>query len=174
MAKPSDLAAEIVGVVDSTPVELRTPESESARRVEALSLRLAGLSFEQIGKRLGISSDGAEEMIHRSLSRAENRQVEAMRELEGQRLDRVQAAIWTEALNGDLKAVSAFLRLSERRARLYGLDAPTKIDLAVNVRQEMEQALTELEAVVLGEVVESVVVDSEHERGAAADRGAEE
>lgn len=125
-----------------------------ARRVEALALRLAGLSYEQIGDRLDISPEGALDLVRRTLTRAENLAVEQMREMEGARLDRAQAAIWTRVLEGDIKAVDSFLRISHRRANLFGLDAPTKIDLSVTVRQEMEQALAELNRVVLlGEVV---------------------
>jgi hypothetical protein len=36
--------------------------------------------------------------------------------------------VWTKALNGDVRAVDSVLRIMERRAKLLGLDAPTKID----------------------------------------------
>jgi hypothetical protein len=54
-----------------------------------------------------------------------------------------------------------FLRLSARRARLYGMDAPTQIALSVNIKAEMEAALDDLERVVLGEVIRSDVLDDE-------------
>lgn len=41
---------------------------------------------------------------------------------------RLLAAIWKEAVEGgDLKAVDRILKIMERRAKLLGLDAPTKV-----------------------------------------------
>jgi len=94
------------------------------------------------------------DMIHRTLDMAEQRGVDELRSVENARLDRAQAAIWTAVLQGDLKAIDTFLKISARRARLNGLDAPTQINLKVSVRAEMEAALNELEQVVLrGELV---------------------
>src|SRR5829696_4630995 len=122
---------------------------QRARRVEALSLKLAGVSTAQIAERMGIQPDTVRQLINRTLASAENRAVEEMRELENARLDRAQAAIWSQVLAGDVRAVIAFLRISARRARLNGLDSPTKIDLSSDVRSEMERALADLERVVL-------------------------
>lgn len=128
-------------------------ERQRARRIEALSLRLAGLTFEQIGERLGISKEAAHDLVSRTLERAENESAQKMRALEAARLDRAQAAIWSRVLEGDTKAVDTFLRISQRRARLFGLEAPTQIAVAMNVRTEMVQALENLEQIVLGEVL---------------------
>ena len=153
------LAAVEQSGVDTDPLpepgslEARRRDRERVRRTEALSLRLAGLTYAQISERMRISHDAAEDMVDRVLGEVRDRGVAELRELEGARLDRAQAAIWTQVLEGDLKAVDTFLRLSSRRAKMFGLDAPTKIDLSLNVRAEMEHALAQLEAVVMGEVV---------------------
>lgn len=126
---------------------------DRARRVEALSLRLAGFSLEQIAERMDLSISGVRDLVNRTLERAENTGVEEMRDIENARLDRAQAAIWDKVLRGEEKAVDTFLRISQRRARLNGLDMPTKVDLTMSIKQEMEQALARLENVVLGEVI---------------------
>ena len=95
------------------------------------------------------------DLVTRTLERAENLAAREMRELEGARLDRAQAAIWTQVLEGDVKAVESFLRISQRRAKLFGLDAPTAVNVNVGIRMEMEQALDQLQKVVLGKVVNS-------------------
>jgi hypothetical protein len=164
MAKPSDLLGEVaaisqadregtlpappLGVVHTNLNDARS-KRQQARRAEALSLRLAGLSYEQIGERLQISTSGAEEMINRTLERAENRAVTELRELENARLDRAQDGVWSKVLEGDLKAVDVFLRISNRRSKLNGLDAPTQVNLSVHIREELNSALTQLEAMVL-------------------------
>jgi transposase len=127
--------------------------ADRTRRMEALSLKLAGLGYEQIAERMNMSVSGVKDMVNRTLERAENTAVEEMRSLENERLDRAQAAIWTQVLQGDLKAIDTFLRISTRRAKMNGLDAPTQINLSVDVRREMEEALSKLEDVVLGEVI---------------------
>ena len=171
MADPNEIVQDVFEALETTefmPVSSPQPGTPllaineqarvraRARRVEALSLRLAGLSYETIGDRLGISEEGARDLVNRTLERAESKVVDQERALENARLDRAQAAIWTKVIEGDLKAVDTYLRISQRRAKMNGLDAPTKIDLSLNVRQEMEQALVQLERVVLGEVIHAV------------------
>jgi hypothetical protein len=51
-----------------------------------------------------------------------------------ERIDRALFRIWPKVAQGDLDAIDRMLRLLEREARLLGLDAPTKIDLAARIR----------------------------------------
>lgn len=165
MARPSDLLSEVAEISaqsralsdDGDPEEPQgralTETRQQARRAEALQMRLAGFSLEQIADRMEISISGVRDLINRTLERAQNIGVEEMRDIENARLDRAQAAIWSKVLQGEEKAVDTFLRISQRRARLNGLDMPTKVDLTMSIKQEMEQALARLENVVLGEVI---------------------
>lgn len=143
---------------------------EQARRTEALTLRLAGLTQEQIAERLEIEKPAVDRMINRTLNQAENQNVEQMRSLENQRLDRAQTAIWQQVLNGDLKAVETFLRISQQRSKVNGLDAPKKVDVNVGIRNEMQRALDELESVaaeatVIDQVEEAVEEETEDDDG---------
>lgn len=158
MARPTDSVGEVLSVVNDLPEEplSRVKEEQKARRTQALSLRLSGLSYEDIAKHLSISSVKAHQLVNETLERAENQSVDQMRELENSRLDRAQAAIWSSVLQGDLKAIDRFLRISQQRSKINGLEAPKKIDLSVGVKQEMQNALTELEELVIGEVVQEV------------------
>jgi hypothetical protein len=54
-----------------------------------------------------------------------------MRTQEGMRLDRLQRAYWPAALGGDVGAARLVLRVIDRRARLFGLDAPIKVSTEV-------------------------------------------
>ena len=47
--------------------------------------------------------------------------------MEGARLDRLHQAVWDAAINGDCYAIDRVLKLMERRAKLFGLDAPNKV-----------------------------------------------
>jgi transposase len=126
---------------------------QRARRVEALSLKLSGFSTAQIAERMGIQPDTVRKLINRTLATAENRAAEQMREIENARLDRAQAAIWSQVLTGEYRAVTVFLQISQRRARLNGLDAAASLVISPNVRGEMERALADLQQ-VLGMVVD--------------------
>jgi hypothetical protein len=53
--------------------------------------------------------------------------VHSVRQLELERLDLLQAAIWTDAMRGDLAAVGAVLAIMQKRSVLLGLHAPTKM-----------------------------------------------
>lgn len=180
MAHRSDVAADVMASAEAaakmTNISDKRHARERARRIEAVSLRLAGLTYEQIGERLGITKQGVLDLVTRTLERAENEKAHEMRALEGARLDRAQAAIWSRVLEGDTKAIDTYLRISQRRARLFGLEAPTQIAVAMNVRTEMVQALENLEQIVLGEVIsrESAPADGPLELGGTDDRGGEE
>jgi len=166
MAKPSDAAAEVSAALDQSGRTSGAPhntpaakEISRARRVEALSMRLAGLPIGTIAERLGISESRVTSLIDNLLTTAENRTVAHMRALENARVDRAQAAIWARVLEGDIKAVSEFRRLSEHRAKMNGLNVPQQVDLSVSVRREMQTALAELDHMLEAEVIEEVVSD---------------
>lgn len=134
-----------------------------ARRAEAVTLAMAGLSYEKIGEELGITPKSAWNLVNRTIEETRNYAVDELRLLENARLDRMTTAIWNKVLEGDLNAVNAYLRISERRAKLNGLDAPTKVQMAMSVRVEMEEKLRELQEVIDAEVVseEDVVAAEE-------------
>lgn len=180
MAKPSDLGDEVLqaaersrevraeGVTPASEMDKYRPASrreivqreETAKRIEAMGLRMAGLSYEQVAERMGVDALEAEHLVELNFQRVRNRSADSMRDLENARLDRLQAAVWPDALKGDTNAVNAVLAISARRSRMNGLDAPRQVALSVSVRQEMEQALSDLREVVLGEVVEPELRDS--------------
>ncbi len=120
------------------PTESKTsPRKMRARdrEVEALNLRKSGATYDQIGKTLGITTQGAYKAIIRSLQRLNEKNTEGteeLRRLEVERLDRMLAAIWGQVLNGNQGAIDRALRIGERRAKLLGLDAPTKTDLTTD------------------------------------------
>jgi hypothetical protein len=43
------------------------------------------------------------------------------------RLDAMLRACWSKAIGGDMKAVDRVLKISERRSKLLGLDAPERV-----------------------------------------------
>ena len=126
---------------------------DDANRAEILSLLMAGLSYDQIAERKQMSHSNVVAIVARALSSEPESGIETLRAVENARLDRAQFAIWTRVLQGDDRAIGTFLRISAQRARLNGLDAPLRIEMNAHIRIEMEQALQELQQIVLGEVI---------------------
>ena len=93
-----------------------------ARVVEAVA---AGATYEEAAKQAGYATrSGAYKAFWKAVDGREADAVDDLRTLEVSRLDALQVALWDEAMNGDIKAVNAVLRIILQRSRLLGLDKP--------------------------------------------------
>ena len=101
---------------------------------KALELRKEGHSYESISEQLGYSTRSASyKAVMRRLREVDRPAVSMLRELEVQRLDAMLYAVWNDVLQGDANAVHTALRISERRSRLLGLDAPHTVEARARV-----------------------------------------
>lgn len=105
----------------------RTAREEVARDLQALELRRAGVPVPRIMEQLRFAKL---ETCQAAIVRAMRRQgvatdPERVRDLELDRLDRVQQSLWLKAVNGDLAAVDRVARLAELRMRLAGVSQST-------------------------------------------------
>lgn len=110
----------------NSPAKARREEN---RRI-AFELRKAGATFDEIGKAMGMTRQSAFELVTKTLAEIRSRtaeDVEHVRELELHRLDALLKGLWQSASKGSVNAVDRALKIMERRARLLGLDAPTKL-----------------------------------------------
>jgi hypothetical protein len=112
------------------------------RRSKAIAMRLAGMDYDTIAKRLGYYNRGA---AYNDITAAleqnvaeQNRNADVLRQEELQRLDRLQAGVWTAAASGDTKAVDTALRIIDRRCKLLGLDAPVRHEVVTMDAVESE------------------------------------
>jgi hypothetical protein len=91
---------------------------------DVCALRSQGVAYAEIAERLGLSGKGqAYRVCQRALRRIPADGVAEMRALEGHRLDVLTTTLWPRVIGGDLGAISTCLKVMERRARLFGLDA---------------------------------------------------
>lgn len=100
-----------------------------ARRPEALQLRIAGATYRQIAAQMGIDLRLAYEAVQGALGELDEtckRLAERHRELELARLERAVLALWQKVQAGDERAILAYVRLADRKAKLLGLDAPSE------------------------------------------------
>lgn len=145
-----------------TVEEVRARKAKAAqRRVEAVNLRAAGATFDAIGKQLGISMQGAHQLVKsalKSLAKEETMGAERLRALELRRIDSMLAGLWndlyvrevritkdaqgaearTEHITTEVKPEIGRLLLKciTRRCALLGLDQPKEIDLRTFQRIE--------------------------------------
>lgn len=106
------------------------------RREKAVAMRIGGATYEQIGKHLGVTKATVYRTILEALKQNAAQVAESaaeLREIEAQRLDALQAALWSDAMKGDEQKVDRILRVMARRAALFGLDAPTKQEVVAKV-----------------------------------------
>jgi hypothetical protein len=117
-----------------TPSETQRIAEESRKRVaerdaEALRLRLAGHTYAAIAEMLDYAgAPHAQKQIAKCLSEITREPAKELQELELKRLDEMFIPAYTRAIEGGgPKAIQSCLHIMERRARLLGLDRPTKI-----------------------------------------------
>lgn len=117
------------------------------RRKAAVELRMQGLRWHEIADRLGYADRAAAYTdVRRALEKAVadlSFPLEAHRQLELDRLDAMQNALWPKILDGDPRAVDSALRLMDRRAKLLGLDAPQRVE--VLTLDAIDAAIADLE-----------------------------
>lgn len=98
-------------------------EGIALRRRNALELRRAGATWDEIAERTGYASKGAAcKDISRALEGLVRRPAEAYVNEELDRLDAMLTGLWPKARRGDVRSVDAVLRIMDRRARYLGLD----------------------------------------------------
>ncbi|WP_152528509.1 hypothetical protein [Gordonia amicalis] len=133
---------------------------ERARAAEALALRRSGMRYDEISARLGYRDEsGPRKAVNRLLDRTEAEGVAELRAVEGERLDALLAAHWDAALRGDIDATKAVLAVIDRRAKLFGLNAPTAVAIggAVITDREFAEQAVELIAALRPETVAEAV-----------------
>lgn len=113
------------------------------RALNAFALHLAGANDHQIMRQLGFSSPAQARMswerVLADTVTVEDR--DKARKVELARLDRMQQSWWNKAIDPasaeHLTASRMVLSFMERRARMMGLDAPTRIDVYTPTSQEI-------------------------------------
>jgi hypothetical protein len=98
---------------------------------QALNFRKLGLSLHDIGERLGCSKQYVHELVQRAIGDIPKANAEMVRLLELEKLDRYEVSLQKKIATGDTQAIACAIRISERRAKLEGLDAAvtTKTEL---------------------------------------------
>lgn len=106
------------------------------RREQAINLRRAGLSLREIAKRLTVDPMTIHEDLKVMMAESIKENVDNADQLRAMELERMDKLLLNlspllqpkEGKTPDIKAVNAAIKISEQRAKLLGLYAPTKIE----------------------------------------------
>jgi hypothetical protein len=155
-------------MIQTAPSVLRVTE----RVGQALELRRAGATFDEIGKAMDCTRQRAHALVKKGMARIlENADQTALevRSLELSRIDGVLRAHWLTRNNP--RSAEIILRCGERRSKLLGLDAPEKIAQVTPDGEAVEEhdlsRLTLEELKQFHDLVEKITVKRPDKRGEA-------
>ena len=111
---------------------------------QAYDLRLKGLSYRQIASRLGVSVGTAHRWVNEYLESVTLPMVEQVRKQEVDRLMRYLERLDERIDDGDDKAISIALKISERLCKMLGADMPTQVEVTKTETTQVDLALRDL------------------------------
>lgn len=129
------------------------------KRYQALQLRKAGASYRDIARQMEVSTATAFYWVEQEMKAVPAEDAVTLRQQEVERLDRLQQAVWTNALKGDVPSVNTAVGIIDRRAKLLGLDAPQQVQVGVANVDISGTAERILKAVESGGIVDAEVVE---------------
>ena len=119
-----------------TMANYRSQEKKLAaleKRKQALQLAIAGVDYQTIADRVGYNSrQAAHAAVKSALVETLRPPSDELRQMQLTRLDEMIKYLWSQVSKGNYNAVDRIIKIEERRAKLLGLDAPTKTDLTTN------------------------------------------
>lgn len=115
------------------PLSKTSPKkvSKQEKQASALELRKAGYSMQKIADYLQCSKTYAHKLVSESLqelAKQSERAVEELRALENDRLDALWEQAYGRAMTGDMFAINTCIKISDRKAKLNGLDGTQKFE----------------------------------------------
>ena len=128
----------------------KTLKTSELRR-KAMELRTLGLSYQQIADQIGCSKSAAHKAVMHSLNEVAEeikKQGKQNIALDLQRLDWIIREAMKLALKGDLHAMDRILKAIDRRAKIFGYDAPQKIAHTTPDGEEQAQGVVVLPSVM--------------------------
>jgi hypothetical protein len=139
------------------------PSANAELAQQVLNFRRAGLNFDVISERLNLTATAAKAMFDQALAAHDPA---FGRALESDRLDRLHAAVWPEALKGNLDAVDRVVRISERRERVARVPKVNEhalrnqfeesVKTAFELRPDVDAALIEAGRTIADRVDEAI------------------
>jgi Zn-dependent oligopeptidase len=133
----------------SNPHSRANPADRAEQQVEAYTLRLAGLSLREIAARMEVSHTHVANLIR---AECEERVLPLADEVRQMEIDRFDSWLWKlheqiEAGHQVARNIEVAVKVSERRARLLGVDAPAQAEVNTTVQHKPNEVLELIEQV---------------------------
>jgi hypothetical protein len=125
-------------------------EAISQRRRVVAGALLAGVSYSELSRQLGVSKTTIAEDVQVIRAEWKEEQTSTYDEhvtKECARLDRLTAACWDRALRGETDAINTALKITDRRARLLRLDQTQKHEVKLEDDGSLDEVRSRLEAI---------------------------
>lgn len=127
---------------------MQSPNSRKAlgrlqRREKVYHLRKLGYSQPEIARELGIDQPTVSRdlaLCYDAYRKQQEEEKPEIARIELSRLDALQKVFMAKALEGDQQSGALTLRISERRAKLLGIDAPQKLQVDADLTTEALKA----------------------------------
>jgi len=119
-------------------------EQEWHRKQQAYDMRLRGKTYRVIADELGVGVGTVHRWVQEVLDSIVLPTVEAVRKQEVDRLMRYLDVLDTRIEDGDDKAVGLALKVSERLAKMLGVDMPTQVQVERTEVTQVDLAIRDL------------------------------
>jgi|GEM_PF-5750217 len=120
-----------------------------AEENEVLDLKLLGATDRRIAAQLGVTHTTVQNRLKAALERIQAPKVEELRTLMTEQLDTMMVRLGTGVANGDTKSIMAALQVLDRKAKLYGLDAPAQHQ--ITIESEADKEIKDLMNMIAGD-----------------------
>lgn len=141
-------------------------EADQDRKNQAYELRLTGMTYRAIGKAMGIGHGTAERWCKEYMENVKLPLVDEIRKQEVDRLLRYLERLDIRIDEGDDKAISLAIKISERLCRMLGADMPV-----VTITEKVETSQMDLD---IRRLIETQNAANEAAKEKAAKKGVED
>ena len=135
-----------------------TEERRAEETAEMLQMRQMGASYEAIARHYNLNRKTVWERVTQALRDMPSDDAAILRALEARKYDVLEAQLQAGIKEGDTKAITTAIRVSERRCRLLGLDMPERHEVKIDAET---QALADQVVGALQELANLPTVDDE-------------
>lgn len=116
------------------PKRIAEEIAAAERRAKVLDLKKARASFRAIGAQLGVSDEQARQDFKQALAELQGDETLSageLRQAETESLDMAALAIARQVQAGHLGAIDRWVRISESRRKLWGIDGPITHEISI-------------------------------------------
>ncbi|MBF9011295.1 hypothetical protein I2443_07180 [Corynebacterium phoceense] len=125
--------------------------ARAERAAKVVTLYDGGATFEQIARTLGVSRTVIREDYEKAMEEARPDVARNIFAKTDRRLNKLHAAWWKKALDGDIKAARLILGINKQMADLWGINGAVKLDIEINGGEEFADLLDQVRNVALSD-----------------------